>query len=202
MRRFLLVFISIGTIGCVHKAQMNLEQLDVALADNKKAATRVYPATSVKQVRESSQKVLYLLDPPDMKFDVRENELLATRFSTYYAVFSFGFGRDWYSVTMKETPKGVESTFGVEGVMHGGLPPAIPISFKSNIPVSAHSNPADYKLFHDRVEYFLGVSTLWPSCEEAKKSQKDPNSEMMLCDLIGLENLKPTQGDGLYLEKK
>ena len=188
----LLISIAIGlTVGCAHKPEMTLDQLDAALAKNKQASTRVYPVSDIEKVRGASQKVLVLLDPPDMKFDVRDSELLATRFSTYYAVFSFGFGRDWYSISMKKTLNGVQSTFGLEGQMLGGLPPAIPVSFKSDIPVSAHSNPADFKLFHDRVEFLLGLREKWPTCDEAKKSQADPESNMMMCDLIGLENLSP-----------
>ena len=190
---FITISFLLTVVGCAHKTPITLEQLDESLAANKAASTRSYQGVKIKQVREASQKVLYLLDPKDIKFDVRESELLGTRFSTYYAVFSFGFGRDWYSITMKETNEGVESTFGLEGVMLSGLPSPIPESSKSHIPVSAHSNPADYKLFHDRVEYFLGLKPEWTTCDHAKRAQADPMKEMLLCDLIGLENLSPNQ---------
>ena len=176
--------------ACAHKPQLTLEQLDVQIANNKKSATRLYKGKTIDQVRSASRNVLYLLDPPDMQLDVPENELLATRFSTFYAVFSVGYGRDWYSVTMKKTPDGVESKFGLADQMNvGPFPSFIQPSFRSNIPVSAHDNPVDFKLFHDRVEYVLGIGSVWPTCEQAKK--ESPDKDIRLCDSIGLENLPP-----------
>lgn len=177
-------------VACAHKPQLTLEQLDAQIAQNKKSAIRLYKGKTIDQVRSASRNVLYLLDPPDMQFDVPDNELLATRFSTFYAVFSVGYGRDWYSVTMKKTPDGVESKFGLADQMNvGPFPSFIQPSFRSNIPVSAHDNPADFKLFHDRVEYVLGISSAWPTCEQAKK--ESPDKDIRLCDSIGLENLPP-----------
>lgn len=189
--RFWLFILSLGLLfGCAHKSSPTLEQLDAQIATNKKSATRVYKGKTVDQVRSASRKVLYLLDPPDMQFDVPDNELLATRFSTFYAVFSVGYGRDWYSITMKQTPNGTESKFGLASQMNvGPFPSLIPVGFKSNIPVSAHDNPADFKLLHDRVEYALGITDRWPTCEEAKKAS--PDKSMLLCDSIGLENIDP-----------
>lgn len=190
--RFWWVFLAFGLLtGCAHKPAPSLEQLDSQIAVNKKSAIRVYKGKSIDQVRSASRNVLYLLDPPDMQFDVPDNELLATRFSTFYAVFSVGYGRDWYSVTMKQTPEGTESKFGLTSQMNvGPFPSLIPVGFKSNIPVSAHDNPADFKLFHDRVEYVLKMIPNWPTCEEAK--MESPDKDMLLCDSIGLENLAPS----------
>jgi len=189
-RLFLIALGSCLVASCAHKPPLTLEQLDSQMAENKKSASRIYKGKSIDQVRSASQRVLYLLDPPDMQFDVQDNELLATRFSTFYAVFSVGYGRDWYSVTMKKTPDGVESKFGLAGQMNvGPFPSFIQPSFRSNIPVSAHDNPADFKLFHDRVEYVLGIRPDWTTCEQAKKWS--PDKPMLLCDSIGLENLSP-----------
>lgn len=182
--------------SCAHKPNLTLEQIDSQVAENRKASTRVYKKKSIEEVRVASQKVLFLLDPPDMKFDTQENQLLATRTSTFYAVFSVGYGRDWYSVTMKQTPIGVESKFGLTDQMNvGPFPPYIQLSFKPDIPVSAYDNPKDFKLFHDRVEYMLGIRDAWPTCDEAKKFNGQDEKDMRLCDSLGLENLAP-QIDG------
>lgn len=191
----LLAFLAaILLAGCAHKSPPTLGQLDNQVAENKKEASRLYKGKSIDQVKTASQKVLYLLDPPDMKFDVQDGDLLASRFNTFYAVFSVGFGRDWYSVSMRQLPGGVESKFGLKGEMNAGVfVTPIPLSFKSNIPVSAHDNPADFKLFHDRVECVLGINPVWPTCEQAKK--ESPDKTMLLCDSIGLENLAPKDLD-------
>lgn len=192
IRKAVIASAALILFGCAQKHQLTLEQLDSQLDQNKTASTRLYKGKTVSQVRSASQKVLYMLDPSDIQFDVRDNELLATRFSTFYAVFSVGYGRDWYSLTMKQTPSGTESKFGLTSQMNvGPFPTFMPVSFMSNIPVSAHDNPADYKLFHDRVEYILGYKSDWPTCEQAKNASQD--KQILLCDSIGLENVDPTK---------
>ncbi len=191
MKTYTIFIAALVLAGCATQNPPSLAQMDAALATNKAAATRFYTGKKADEVRSAAQQVLYLLDPRDVTFDVRPNELLATRFSTYYAVFSFGFGRDWYSVSLDPEQDGTKATFTLRGEMLSGLPPAIPESYESRIPISAYDNPADFKLFHDRIEYFLGIRSEWITCEAAKAAQPPPNKEMRLCDLIGLENKEP-----------
>jgi|SRR5690625_1911186 len=196
---FRLFFVSIALsstaliMGCAPaKAPMSLEELDAALAANQQEATRIYPNKSVDDVRQAAQKALYLLDPSDIEFDVKENGLMATRWSTYYAVFNVGFGRDWYSVELSDSENGAAARFGFTGEMNSGMfASQIPVSFKSNIAISAHQNPMDFRLFHDRVEYLLGLRDDWPTCEMAKEQAINGRKELFLCDQIGLENKAP-----------
>jgi hypothetical protein len=189
-----VLLIALSLAGCATpRPEVTLAQLDAALAENKAASARFYRGKTADEVRAAAQRVLYLLDPADVKFDVRANELLATRFSTYYAVFSFGFGRDWYSVTLTPEKDGTHAAIGIYGEMLSGLPSPIPESFRSNIPISAHDNPADFKLFHDRAEHILKLRTEWITCPMAKAAQTNPSKSMLLCDQIGLENLAPKQ---------
>lgn len=192
MKSLSVIAICLLTAGCAQKAPMTLEQLDSALKANQQAATRIYEGKSIDDVRKASHKVLELLDKRDMTFDVKDKELLATRFSTFYAVFSAGFGRDWYSVRFEELPNGTKATIGFEASMNAGMfPTMIPVSYKSNIPVLASAVPQDYDLFHDRVDYILGNRKDWPTCEEVKKAMKDKKIGLVLCDSLGLENLSP-----------
>ena len=178
--------------GCANSYKPSLEELDADLSQNQLMSERFYPGKTIDEVRKASQRVLYLLDPPDMKFDVRADELLATRYSTYYAVLIVGHGRDWYSVSFTEKNGGTLAKFGFSGEMNNGpfvMPTAA--SFKSKIDVSALQNPSDFKLFHDRVEYLLGLRQTWTSCQQAKSEQLKRDKEMALCDSIGLENKEP-----------
>lgn len=179
--KLILFSILVTMLGCAQK-QLTLEEMDSALAVNKKEATRFYPNKTSNQVRKAAQQVLFLLDPPDMKFDIREDELLATRFSTLYAVFSGVFGRDWYSVTLSTNEQGTFAKIGMQGETNGGmiaLP--IPESYRSNIPVSAHNDPASLRLLHDRIEFFLEAKQEWPACKEA-----------LICKGLGIEDKPPT----------
>lgn len=178
--------------GCaVHRKDNHddIESLAIRLHQNTEASKRLFIGKSKIEILSAAQRVLQLLDRPDMRFDLADDEMMATRFSTYYAVFSFGFGRDWYSykVTQKSTSE-VIGQFGLYGEMLDGLPSPIPISFKSQIPVGAHTNPLDLNLFHDRVEYMLGIRDKWPECPLSNQRQK-----MMLCDNIGIEDRPPSQ---------
>ena len=63
---FITISFLLTVVGCAHKTPITLEQLDESLAANKAASTRSYQGVKIKQVREASQKVLYLLDPKDI----------------------------------------------------------------------------------------------------------------------------------------
>lgn len=193
--RSIITVCFIGAIlsGCASpNKQMSLDDMDASLTRNEAAAVRLYPGKSISEVRKASRQVLYLLDPQDIRFDVQDDGLMATRWSTYYAVFSVGFGRDWYSVNFTQDSAGTKARFGFTGQMNAGLIVSpIPESFKPKIPISAHQNSADFKLFHDRVEYLLGLRHAWETCALAKKTQANPDKTLFLCDSLGLENHVP-----------
>lgn len=192
MKPLLLMIFLLTLSGCTQRVPPTLEQMDLALRTNKQAATRIYLDKTQTELRQASQKALELLDPSDIKFDVRENEILATRWYMIYAIFSVAFGRDWYSVKFDPNPEGVKVTLGYESAQNSGvIATQIPESFKSNIQASARNTPADYKLFHDRLEYLLGLRTDWVTCKQAKEQQLNPKQEMFFCDQVGLENLTP-----------
>lgn len=187
-----LIAVVLGGCASGPRHPVNLAELDAAQASNEAAAVHLYPGKSVSEVRKASERVLYLLDPNDMKFDVEGNELMATRWSTFYAVFVVGFGRDWYSVNFTQTNAGTVARFGFTSQMNTGMI-ASPISesFRSEIPISAHQNVADFTLFHHRVEYLLGLRDKWETCKAAKLAQTHQKRTMVLCDSIGLENDAP-----------
>lgn len=180
--------------GCASPPQKTLAELDTLLAHSKAASVRLYPGKTASDVRQAAHQVLYLLDPDDMEFDVQGDSLLATRWSTFYAVFYLGFGRNWYSVDLEETKDGTIARFGFTSTMTSGLfPSPIPASFKPNIPVSAHQNPADFILFHNRIEFLLGLRAEWDTCKKAKQGLGSKNDTLFLCDNIGLVNAAPNQ---------
>lgn len=179
--------------GCAAPPQKTLAEMDASLRKNEIASSRLYKDKSISEVRQAAQQVLYLLDPNDMQFDIQSDSLLATRWSTYYAVFSAGFGRDWYSVDFEETTEGTTAKLGFTGSMSSGLIAfPIPASFKPKIPTSAHQNSSDFILFHDRIEFLLGLRDEWETCESAKQKLPKNGGDMFLCDSLGLENKTPS----------
>ena len=116
MFRGFALLLTIFLAGCAVPQPMSMEEMTARFKENQQAATRLYPAKSPDQLMEAVQEVLLLLDPQDMKFSITEKGVLANRFSTYYAVFSVGFGMDYYSVTLSEVPEGTLAKMGYEGV--------------------------------------------------------------------------------------
>jgi hypothetical protein len=190
-RAILSVLAFVVISGCVTRPPPSVQELTESLNKSRAESSRIFPGKTEDQVRSASQKVLYLLDPSDMGFDLVDHQVLATRAGiiiTFGAVFN---ERDWYSVSTSSVPGGVRSTLGLSSETNlafvaGGQ---IPYSFKESIPATANNNWVDYKLFHDRVEYILGMRPQWPTCDEAKK--ESPDKPMLLCDSIGLENNSP-----------
>lgn len=190
MKKLLYYLVPLILIGCVAPPKPTFEKMSESLATNKSSATREYKGKSPKEVLEASHKALYMLDPGyDMEFDLTTDKLFAKRAWVVYLVVWSTLGLDQYNVSVEKIPNGTKSmlAFGSDSL------PIIwpPNSFKKDLDVGYMENPADFKLFHDRVEYLLGMRKDWVTCDAAKAKQPDPKKEMFLCDSVGLENISP-----------
>lgn len=191
MKKILLPLIVSAIIaGCATKVEPTYQQMSKSLDENKAVATRFYAGKSKKEVLQASHKALYMLDPGyDISFDVSGNGVYAKRMWVVYLVVWSVIGIDQYNATAEDSAGGVKLTFAFSS---DSLPLVGPAnSFKKNLEVGHYENAADFKLFHDRVEYFLGLRKDWVTCEVAKRSQKDLSRDMFLCDSVGLENASP-----------
>ena len=190
MNKIVIIFLAICLVGCATQQPMTFEQMSNALKENKISATRTYQGKTPEQVMVALQKVLFLLDPNnDMKFDVSENKIYAKRSWLIYVVLMSALGLDQYNVTVEKTATGTQATLAYSSESLPLIGP--PNVFKKNLEIGSTENPADFKLFHDRVEFILGIREKWTTCDVAKASQKDPSKFMFLCDSVGLENVSP-----------
>jgi hypothetical protein len=193
MNRLLFAILPIFLItSCALPPKQSSEEQANRFKENKQASTRLYPQKSPEQVTKAVQETLVLLDPDDMKVVLTEGGVLANRFSTFYAVYWVGYGRDYYSVKLNQTPTGTEAKLTYEGVMNSGLfITAPPDTFKADIPITSDQNPSDSKLFHDRVEYMLGLRQSWVSCADFENISEPKNRPIFFCDRLGLVNNNP-----------
>lgn len=189
-RQFTSLLFAAALAGCAAKQPPTFEKMAASSEANKSASTREYKAKSTKEVLDASHKVLYMLDPGDVLFDASGNKLYAKRAWVIYAILWSILGMDQYNVSAASTSGGVASTFAFSSESVPLIGPSW--EFKRGLDVGSNENPADFKLFHDRVEYFLGIRSDWVTCDMAKANQLDKNREMFLCDSIGLENISPT----------
>lgn len=196
MFRYVILVTVVLLTACAAPPKQSVEDLTARFKENQQAATRLYPAKSPEQVTEAIQQVLLLLDPQDMKISITEKGVLANRFSTFYAVFAVGFGMDYYSILLEQVPEGTTAKLSYEGVMNSGMittpPPAI---FKQDIPISSDQDPSDFKIFHDRVEYVLGLREQWVTCDAAAAVSSTKTPPPFFCDRLGLVNEAPAQSN-------
>lgn len=190
MKKYLYLLPAIALIGCAAPPKPTFEQMSASLEANKLAAVRVYPNKSPKEVMQASHKVLYMLDPGlPMSFDMADQRLYAKRTWGLYLILASVNGVDQYNISAEPISNGTKLSLAFAT---DSLPFILPANtFNKNVIVGHAENPEDFKLFHDRVEYLLGIRTDWVTCAVAKAKQPDPKKDMFLCDSIGLENISP-----------
>lgn len=172
------------------------------------AASRLYPGKSIDQVRTAATEVLNLLAPGKMKYDAGAPGIAAKReygyverrmgyqgtMTTFYNVRMTAVS--WYTVAFSEEAGGTRARFAVQTRADDQSSywanPAIPEihnSFRQDLLMDGRYGVADLKLFHDRVEYVLGLRPQWTSCDEVKK----PGMALEFCDRAGASDVGPAQ---------
>jgi hypothetical protein len=135
-----------------------------------------------------------LLDADDMKVRMSDKGVVAYRYSTFYAVFLVGHGMDYYSIKLESLNNGTKATLSFEGVLSSGLIAITPpLVFKQDIPITSDQDPSDFKIFHDRVEFLLGLSDKWITCDDAAKVSTTKKAPPFFCERLGLVNDDPTK---------
>ena len=167
MKRLIAIALCLLPIGCAATPPLTLAQLEANRERNAAAATRTYPGRSVADVKTAAFEVLRLLNPQEMKFDVRQDRILASQTFWLNLILSGSSGQRWYEVVFSEDGAGTKVVLNVEQeVEHGAL--IIPMkssSFKQAIAASGDDRLlANYAVFYERLDYMLGLRTDWPSC--------------------------------------
>lgn len=161
------------------------------------ASARFYPGKTSAELKEAAVKTLTALAPDSMKVEVQENGVRA-RYNYSYMARRIGYvgstttfynsvaeGSTWYNVVLQEQAGGTEARFtylhsAPAGIFHPG--------FKSNLPVLAESNIEEFKLFHDRMEYYAGIRPDWTPCPDAPAEER---RFVEICDRAGMNKKAP-----------
>lgn len=170
------------------------------------ASTRFYPGKTVDELKVASERALSLLEPDKIKVDVQNNDVRA-RYNYIYVQTRIGYvgnttsffndlgaGVTWYEVTFTEAAGGTNVRFTYlnrnDLTKNMGNPETKELhnSFRSNLQVTGRNNIQDFALFHDRVEYLVGLRSQWSSCPTTKKAERE---FIELCDQNGLKNNAP-----------
>lgn len=168
-----------------------------ATPEQSEASSRFYPGKTSAELKEAAAKALTALSPKQMGVEVVENEVRA-RYSYGYTARRIGYvgnttsfsnvradGATWYTVTFQEQAGGTLARFTYlnaepAGMFHPG--------FKSNLPVRAEDSIEGFKLFHDRLEYLVGIRAEWAPCPTSPVEERE---FIEICDRGYLQKSAP-----------
>ncbi|OKH89226.1 hypothetical protein [Thalassospira sp. TSL5-1] len=182
--------------ACATAPQQSLTDIRELQTKRQQAATRTFNKTP-DQIYDAAQTVFNAMDGGDFIYDLKEDRLLASRWWTFYAVFATGFGRQYFEVVTKPNDAATVVTLGEDEDAHTGMF-STPVStqFKDHLSVGGNSRIGatigDYNLFFDRLDYVLGLSDSWPSCENAQTYRNmETSKRLVFCDLVGIDDKTP-----------
>lgn len=196
MKRLFAIGLCLLPIGCAATPRLSLAQLEANRERNVAAATRTYPGRSVADVKAAAFEVLRLLNPQEMKFDVRQDRILASQTFMINLILSGSSGQRWYEVIFIEDGSGTKVVLNLEQeAEHGAL--IIPMkssSFRQDIATNGDDTLlGNYAVFYERLDYMLGLRADWPSCAPYEKGLYSP---AYFCGGfnggLGVSNVTPT----------
>lgn len=158
MRNFLLMSIAALTLGgCATLPEMETRE------DFLREVSRTYPGETTERVIKAAEIVVRSTGAPKLDFRHDLNGFTAFRQYFLYLVVTATMGRDkWvFSATNKA----------------GGIVASVQVSDEAQVINSTGTTSAEsglkyapvYRLFWKRMDYVLGRSTTWPTCEAERK---------------------------------
>lgn len=196
MKTLLAIGLCLLPIGCAATPPLTLAQLEANRERNVAAATRTYPGRPIADVKAAAFEVLRLINPQEMKLDVRPDRILASQTFMINLILSGSSGQRWYEVIFVEDASGTKVILNLEKETETGalIIPMKSSSFKQDIATSGNDRlPANYAVFYERLDYMLGLRTDWPSCAPYEKGLLSPE---YFCGGfnggLGVSNVTPT----------
>jgi hypothetical protein len=126
-------------------------------------ATRIYQHESKERVLEAAEAIIRTSDPQNVDMRYTDDGFTAIRRYFIYAVIAAARGQEKWELHTEERPNAVEASLSIsdEGTSASGYS-------AEHYDMSMNSIPL-YRLFWKRMDYMLGRTADWPSCDEEKK---------------------------------
>ena len=150
------------------------QPMDAMTRDEWNAETkRVYSDIGEDKILEAAEQLFVLWDGDDFSFSHGESELNASRTWSLFALVSYVDGTDHWRVTTKkiadqkvEVRVSLAAANSSSSMVIGGAAPFMgpAISTGTNV-----DTPYIYRLFWSRLDFLLGKSNDWYSCDKWKK---------------------------------
>ena len=152
--------------------------------------TRIYEGVAKDQLISAAESVLRLAGGEYMKVSHTENGLTATRNWQYYAILQAEKGGDYWTFKVEPLPTSIKATVQLtskrEFYAYGILP--------AHAKDSSVEGTAIYDVFWSRIDYMLGRTPEWMSCEMSDKKIDEGlvwGENTALCSILYMENKTP-----------
>lgn len=174
--------------GCATQKQLTREEYVAA-------TTRQYDGVTVEQVADAVEKVFRLADGDDFDIQHTEEGLTASRRWLVYIVIGASAGVDYWTLTAKPSGNGVLAKINAS-TQYGNM---VPIG-QGVTTMPGHNagirGTSLYDTFWRRMDYMLGKSDKWTTCEDASKKRKAGETwglDEALCNSFNMKDLLPVE---------
>ena len=135
--------------------------------------SREYQNKTQEEVIQAAEKLFTLADGDDFQFSHTQNGMLAHRRWFLYLVIAAADGVDYWKLNTEKTEHGVkvtiELTVAGNTTTAGGMN-SINTSSILGMPVNGN---AIYTIFWERMDYLMGKTDHWMTCDEINKKIKN-----------------------------
>lgn len=130
-----------------------------------------YDGVTEKQFYQAAEKLFRLSDASDTKYAYpNEHTMFVQHWWTVYMVLAFAQGTHNWRITSEPTDNGVKGSVYVSMNSTGvyGTPTGGGGASTTTLPQNSNivDTPALYQLFWARMDYLLGKSDKWPTCDD------------------------------------
>ncbi|ARP86303.1 hypothetical protein [Bordetella genomosp. 9] len=190
MRLIFVAVLAIVLSGCASKHP------PLSREEFLKVSQRVYDGKTPEQVFAAAEKLFRLADGNDFTYTYSQDGMTAQRQWSFYFVLAAGFGADTWTIKTSQDGVATKVSVDVSTTSSQALGPTL---------VGNYSGTSLYDLFWSRLDYLLGQSNHWMTCEESNQRIKDGvvwGSNDPLCDSVTVNDDVPEELRGVLVKQK
>lgn len=204
--RKLLLLISLAVLltGCAAPRQMTRDEW-------LSATQRTYPGKSPDEVFKAAEKLFRLADGADFQISYTEDTMTAVRPWSVYLVLAAAAGSDTWLLRATPSPDGTKASIGVSTTTGGMMAPMATTNGGASVATlpgyggAAVQGTAIYDTFWARMDYLLGQTDHWMTCEESDGRVRTGQTwglNEALCNSFNVEDEFPEELRGVLKKPK
>lgn len=182
MKRLLLLvacaILTFGILSGCGAKRLTPEEAEAERERQISMVTRYYEGKTPKEILLAADRI-FRLDDSDYVISHAETSLIAKRNWMLYLIISAAFGTDTWSIETFQEGNATKVITRHSGQAQG-MTPTPTMGFNGQMGMTATTGPSMqgmslapglYKLFYDRMDYFLGKRTDWVRCRATQRQQ-------------------------------